>query len=356
MQSEHQQKKTLLKKQKLRNILLNTIGLILTISGIAWGLSALWQYMNYEITNDAYVDQYMSPINTRVSGYINTINFVEHSYVHKGDTLLVIDSSEYKIRVLEAKALLAQAIAKLDGIKASLMSARSNIAVAEANIKENEAWCQSLDDKARRYKLLYSQNAVSKQEYEQSVADIQASLAKTESLKMLKVSKEYLFEEIKKEIALQEAVIEQKKAELDMAELNLSYTSVIAPRNGYTGRRSCEAGQLIQSGQTITNLIDSDNKWITANYKETQITNLYIGQEVSIRIDAIKDKEFKGRISAISEATGSKYSLLPVDNSAGNFVKVQQRIPVRINFENISAKELDQIKAGMMVIVEAKIK
>ncbi|MGL5729851.1 MAG: HlyD family secretion protein, partial [Bacteroidales bacterium] len=335
---------------------LNIIGLVLTMCGIIWGINALWRYMNYEITNDAYIDQYMSPINARVSGYINDISFVEHSYVRKGDTLLTIDSSEYKIKVLEAKALLAQAIAKLDGIQASLMSAESNIAVAKANIMENEAWCKSLDDKAHRYKLLYAQNAISKQEYEQSVADIQASLAKTESLKMLKVSKEYLYDEIRKEIALQQAVIHQKKAELAMAELNLSYTSILAPRNGYTGRRTCDTGQLIQAGQTITNLIDSDNKWITANYKETQIANLYIGQEVSVKIDAIKNKSFKGRITAISEATGSKYSLLPVDNSAGNFVKVQQRIPVRINFEDISAKESEQIKAGMMVIVEAKIK
>lgn len=354
MQSDHHTKRTLLKKQKIRNILLNTIGLILIITGIIWGGRALWRYMHYEITDDAYVDQYISPINSRISGYISQINFIEHSYVHKGDTLLVIDSSEYKIKVLEAEAFLAQAIAKLDGIQASLMSAQSNIAVAEANITENEAWSQSLNNKAHRYKLLYDQNAVSKQEYEQSVADIKASLAKSESLKMLKVSKQYTVEEIKKEISLQKAVIAQKAAELEMAKLNLSYTTIIAPRSGYTGRRTCETGQLIQAGQTITNLIDPSNKWVTANYKETQIADLIINQVVKIKIDAIKDKIFSGRITAISEATGSKYSLLPVDNSAGNFVKVQQRIPVRIDFENLSPEDSEQIKAGMMVIVEAK--
>jgi membrane fusion protein (multidrug efflux system) len=139
-----------------------------------------------------------------------------------------------------------------------------------------------------------------------------------------------------------------------MAELNLSYTAITAPYSGYVGRRTIEAGQLIQAGQTITNLVKSDNKWIIANYREKQIANIHIGQEVLIRVDAIADKSFSGTVTAISEATGAKYSMLPTDNSAGNFVKIQQRIPVRIEFAGISDEDMRTLRAGMMVVVEVR--
>lgn len=150
-----------------------------------------------------------------------------------------------------------------------------------------------------------------------------------------------------------EATILRREADLAMAKLNLSYTIIIAPYSGYVGRRTLEAGQLVQAGQTITNLIKNDNKWIIANYREKQIENIYIGQEIQIRVDAINGKTFKGRVTAISEATGAKYSMLPTDNSAGNFVKIQQRIPVRIEFEDISNEDMKKLRAGMMVVTEA---
>ena len=141
-----------------------------------------------------------------------------------------------------------------------------------------------------------------------------------------------------------------------MAKLNLSYTVVTAPCGGKLGRRTLEEGQFIAAGQTITYILPDTQKWITANYKETQIENLHIGQEVVITVDAISDRQFTGKITAISGATGSKYSLVPTDNSAGNFVKIQQRIPVRIDFTNLSKKENEQLAAGMMVIVKAKLR
>ncbi len=127
-----------------------------------------------------------------------------------------------------------------------------------------------------------------------------------------------------------------------------------APYDGYVGRRTLEPGQLVQAGQTISYLVRSRDKWITANYKETQIANIYIGQPVSIKVDALPGKVFHGTVTAISEATGSKYSLVPTENSAGNFVKVQQRIPVRIDLDDVNNEEMGMLRAGMMVITEAK--
>ena len=153
-----------------------------------------------------------------------------------------------------------------------------------------------------------------------------------------------------------QAKIVQKKSALSMAELNLGYTVVMAPYDGYVGRRTCEKGQFVQGGQTLTNLVRGNDKWVTANYKETQIASIHIGQEVIVEVDALPDKSFKGVVSEISEATGSKYALVPTDNSAGNFVKVQQRVPVRIDLPDISPEDMKTLRAGMMVIVKAKKK
>ena len=134
---------------------------------------------------------------------------------------------------------------------------------------------------------------------------------------------------------------------------SVSYTVVTAPYDGYTGRRTLEPGQFVQGGQTLSYLVRGNDKWVTANYKETQIAHIYIGQKVRIKVDAFSGRTFHGTVTAISEATGSKYSLVPTDNSAGNFVKVQQRIPVRIDLNDASPEEMECLRAGMMVETEA---
>ena len=150
-----------------------------------------------------------------------------------------------------------------------------------------------------------------------------------------------------------EAGILRAEAALDLANLNLSYTVVTAPYSGYMGRRTLETGQYVNAGQTLSYIVRQSGKWITANYRETQIANIYIGQPVRIKVDGLPGRILHGHVTAISEATGSKYSLVPTDNSAGNFVKVQQRIPVRIDFDRIDDKSMELLRAGMMVETEA---
>ena len=161
------------------------------------------------------------------------------------------------------------------------------------------------------------------------------------------------YSEASKRTVSAEANILRCEADLDMARLNLSYTALTAPYDGYIGRRTLEPGQFVQAGQTISYMVRNQDKYITANYKETQIAHIFIGQEVIVKVDAFPGRTFRGRVTAISEATGSKYSLVPTDNSAGNFVKVQQRIPVRIDLVDISQEEMGQLRAGMMVETEA---
>lgn len=346
-------KQARLKKLKIRNITLNTVCICLAVTGIVWTVNYFWRYANYEITNDAMVDQYIAPLNIRASGYIKEVRFTEHQYVQKGDTLLVLDDREYRIRLKDAEAALMDARGSKDVLSSGIETSHMNIAVQDANIAENRARLSQQETELRRYASLIKKQAVSQQEYEQAKANYEASKARYEALMRQKDSASSQYSETSKKTTGIEANILRKEAEVEMAQLNLSYTVVTAPYEGYMGRRTLEPGQFVQAGQTLSYLVRSNDKWITANYKETQIDHIFIGQKVLIRVDALKGQTFEGKVTAISEATGSKYALVPTDNSAGNFVKVQQRIPVRIEFTNASSQEMKRLRAGMMVETEA---
>ncbi len=340
-------------KLKIRNITLNTICILLVLSGVSWTVNYFWRYFNYEITNDAMVDQYISPINIRVSGYIKEVRFTEHQLVHTGDTLLIIDNREYLIKVKDAEAALMDAMGSKDVLHSGIQTSEVNIAIQDANIAETKAKLWQQEQEYKRYANLLAEESVSQQQYEQVKANYEETQARYQALLDQKKAAKSQFSETNNKSTSVKANILRKKADLDMAKLNLSYTVVIAPYDGYMGRRTLEPGQYVQGGQAISYLVRSNDKWITANYKETQIANIFIGQKVRIKVDAFKEKTFNGTVVAISEATGSKYSLIPTDNSAGNFVKVQQRIPVRIKLNNASPKEMANLRAGMMVETEA---
>ena len=339
-------RRRLLKKLKLRNLVINLFFFSVVGTGLVWTCGHFWKYLRYDITNDAFIDQYVSPVNIKV-------RFREHQYVHKGDTLLVLDNSEYYIRVKEAEAALLDAQGTSDVLAAGIVTSRSNIDVQDANIQEAKAKLWQYEQDLKRYERLLSEESVARHQYEQVKADHDAAQARYEALLRQKAALESQYMEAEKRQTGAKANIMRREADLDLAELNLSYTVLLAPYDGYTGRRTLEPGQYVQSGQTITYLVRNTDKWVTANYREKQISGIFIGQDVRIKVDAIPGRVFMGRVTAISEATGSKYSLVPTDNSAGNFVKVQQRIPVRIEFTGVTAGDMAQMRAGMMVVTEA---
>lgn len=285
-------------------------------------------------------------MNIRATGYIKEVRFKEHQFVHQGDTLLVLDSREYQIKVKEAEASLLDAQGSKDALHSGIETSHTNIAEAKAKL-----W--QLEQDYHRFERLLKEESVPEQQYEQAKAAYDAAQARYQALLEQKRVALSQYSEASKKNTSAEAAILRKEADLDLARRNLSYTVVTAPYDGYMGRRTLEPGQFVQAGQTISYLVRSKDKWITANYKETQIVNIYIGQPVRIKVDALPGKVFEGKVTAISEATGSKYSLVPTDNSAGNFVKVQQRIPVRIDIINISEEDAQHLRAGMMVETEA---
>ena len=351
--STHQIKLKQLRRLKFRNIFLNTVCILLALAGISWTVNYFWKYARYEITNDAVVDQYIAPLNIRIPGYIKEVRFTEHQYVHAGDTLLILDDREYRIRLKDAEAALMDALGSKEVLNSGIRTSGVNVAVQEANIAETLARLSQQEAELNRYTRLLKKQAVSQQDYELAKANFEATRARYNALLRQKEAAQSQYSETSKRSTGAEANILRKEADLEMARLNLSYTVVTAPYDGYTGRRTLEPGQFVQGGQTLSYLVRGNDKWVTANYKETQIAHIYIGQKVRINVDAFSGRTFHGTVTAISEATGSKYSLVPTDNSAGNFVKVQQRIPVRIDLNDASPEEMECLRAGMMVETEA---
>ena len=350
---ELMEKQKKLRKLRTRNIVLNIVCILLAGSGLWWTVNYFWRYINYEITNDAFIDQYVAPLNIRVSGYIKEVRFKEHQYVRQGDTLLILDNREYQIRVKEAEAALLDAHGSQSVLHSGIETSHTNIAVQDANIAEAKAQLWQLEQDYHRFERLLKEESVPQQQFEQTKAAYEAAQARYQALLEQKRAAQSQYTETSKRTISAEAAIMPREADLDLARLNLSYTVLTAPYDGYMGRRTLEPGQYVSAGQTISYLVRNTDKWVTANYKETQIRNIFIGQEVRIKVDALPGRIFKGRVTAISEATGSKYSLVPTDNSAGNFVKVQQRIPVRIDLEDVSLNDMAHLRAGMMVETEA---
>lgn len=310
-----------------------------------------------EKTDDAQIEQYISPVNVKVPGYIKEIRFTEHQYVHKGDTLMIIDDSEYVIVLQQAEAALIDARSGRKVVGNTVNTASTSAAVFESTIDEAELRVEKLQRDYDRYSRLLEQKATTPVVVEQYRTELDMAKARVSALRRQREAARSTVSEVNQRRENADAAIMRAEAAVDMARLNLSYTVITAPADGFLGRRSIEVGQLVNPGQTITTIIPEGSKWIVANFKETQMAHIRIGQKAEIRIDAIPGMVFNGEISAISSATGSKYSMIPTDNSAGNFVKIQQRIPVRIDFTDSISTELNRrMAAGMMCEIKVDVK
>ena len=355
LQDTKEQKSKKTQKQRIHQCIASVLGIIVLLCGLIQVIDIFLDFKGHETSNDAQIEQYISPINLRASGYIKKVCFTEHQMVHQGDTLMVLDDREYKIRVMEAEAALKDAKAGQNVIGATLQTTQSTASVYESSIAEVEVRLMKLDKDRKRYENLVKRHAAAPIQLEQIATEYAATRKRLEGLRRQQKAAYSGVNEVTHRKESIEASIQRAEAALEMAKLNLSYTAVLAPCDGQLGRRSIEEGQFISAGQTITYILPDTEKWVIANYKETQVENLYVGQEVELSVDAVSNKIFTGKVTAISGATGSKYSLVPTDNSAGNFVKIQQRIPVRIDFVNLSQEDNARLAAGMMVIVKAKL-
>jgi membrane fusion protein, multidrug efflux system len=341
------------RRRAQRLLLFNIISCIIVVIALAWAVVTYFQLGKAVYTNDAQVESYINPINTRIQGYIADIRFSEHQHVKKGDTLVLIDDREYRIQVKQAEAVLMDAAAGRTVVDASEDVARNGVDVSEANIAEIAARLENAETNYRRYANLLKEDVVTQFQFDQQRAERDALKAKYESLLHARQGARFISVETDKRTAVSKAAILRATAALDYSRLNLSYTVIRAPYDGTVGRKVIEEGQFVLPGQTLVNIVRGDERWVTANYTESQLADIRLGQRVKILVDAFGDQVFYGSITAVSEAAGSRFSSVPVDNSTGNFVKVQQRFPVRIDFARDSARrDVELLKAGMNVEVE----
>lgn len=301
------------------------LGIIICTIG-AFIFRAINFSMHYEETDNAQVDGNIYPVLPRVSGMVSQIFVDENQKVKAGDIVVTIDQNDYQI--------------KKDMAFASLENAKAAVIVSKANLGVIEATRNKLSKDLKRSTDLHNQNVIPQSEYDNVVASVAAAESQYQAgLSQIKVA---------------EAQVELKKAELENAELQLSYTTIKSPVTGIVSKKNIEVGQFIQLGQPLMSVVDDSTVWVVANFKETQLTDMKIKQNVIIKVDAFPDYEFKGIVESISPATGSKFSLLPPDNASGNFVKVVQRIPVKILITN-EKNETSNLRAGMNVSATVKV-
>ena len=288
-------------------------------------------------------------------GFIKKIYFEEYQKVRKGDTLLVIEDSEYLLRLAQAEANYQNALVGKDAMHTTINTTQSNILVTDAGIREAAVRLKNAEADYKRYTEMIKKHAVTVQQYDRVKTEYEAAKARYEQMTRQKQSTSLVKHEQTQRLEQNDAAIKVAAAELNLAKLNLSYTVIVATADGMTGRKNIHEGQLVQPGQTMVTLIDETEKWVIANYKETQTSVMQNGQKVDILVDAVPGVKFTGVVSSISDATGSSLSLMPQDNSAGNFVKVEQRIPVRIEFTaDNKLEDLARLRAGMNV--ECKVR
>ena len=347
----------------------NYIVLAAVLIGLVFVVRAYFNIGNDRYTNAAQVEAYINPINTRVSAYIKEIRFSEHQFVKKGDTLVVLDNREILTQVGQAEAGYLSALAAKNATNNAVKTVSNNVNTvsanaesAKANIEATQSRLWHTEQNYKRYENLLKDGAVTQQQFDQiraeynaQKAQLQAQKAQLQSILNSRTSSELSVNEAKSRLDLNDAEIKRAENALAMARLNLSYTVITAPHDGIMGRRTVNVGQLLNPSQQVATIVDTNNMWVTANYREKQMENVQIGGLATIKVDALGGRAFEGKIIAVSGATGAKYAAVPVDNSTGNFVKVQQRIPVRIEFtSNNNPNDLKQLRAGMNVEVTLK--
>ena len=339
---------------KDKKAIIRTIVIIAIIAvGIIWVCSHFFHLGNVEWTDNAQVRRNIVPINSRVQGYIERICFNDFEEVHKGDTLVVIENSEYLLRVAQANAAYQRSLVENTAMGTTISTTENNLSVNDAAIDELKVRLVQAEKDYNRYEQLLAQKAVTRQQYENVKTNYDALKAKYDMLVRQKNSTRLVKIEQTQRLEQRQADVEAAKAALDMAQLNLSYTVVTAPCDGIASKKNIQIGQLIQPGQNLLSLVESDNVWVVANYKETQMKNIKDGMTVKIKVDAVSDITYSGVVTSISYATGAQYSAIPVDNATGNFVKVKQRVPVRIDFsDDNSSENLSRLSSGMNVECE----
>jgi membrane fusion protein (multidrug efflux system) len=341
---------------------------ILVLVGGTFGFTKYVHSQHHEETDDAQIDANISPVIPRISGYVTEIRVKDNQKVKKGDTLVILDSRTELIQVQQVEAAMNAAQSNLGVAHASTSASKANVASYAANISTADAQIEAAKVTLRRatqdydrYSNLIKDHSITQQQFEQAEAAKQTA---ERQLQVLSDQRNAATRQTSAassqslatgaQINVASATIEQRKADLENVKLNLSYTVITAPEDGRVSKVNVQLGQFLQAGQSLFSIVLDTKAWVVANFKETQLAKMRIGQTVIVHVDAYPDHEFEAKVTSFSPATGSRFALLPPDNASGNFVKVVQRLPVKIEFMG-NDQFVPELRPGMNVDVDVHL-
>lgn len=324
----------------------------------------------YESTDNAQLDADIVSIKSSVAGYIKSIHFKDNEQVKKGQILITIDDTDLKTRVAQAEAALENAKANLisvqnnsaaynesanasalssSSVEQTINSAKARLTVAEANFQRIENMFTAKAATQAQFDVAKADLEVARSQYEGAVNQFKSSAAQSQGVRS-QAQAQFA------QITLTQAMIRQREAELALAQTQLDHAKITAPCDGIVTKRAVEEGQYITIAQPLCSTIDNTHLWVTANFKETQVHKIKPGQEVTVKLDAFPDLKISGTVDSYIGATGAKFSLLPPDNATGNFVKIVQRVPVRIDLTEYPKEEVNSLYPGLSAFVEVNVK
>jgi membrane fusion protein (multidrug efflux system) len=385
--------------RKSRKVLvISAIAVIVVVASVF-----LWRYLSsYESTDDAQADVHLYPVSARISGYVIKVNVDDNQWVEKGTVLVEIDPKDYEVAVAQAQANLANAEATaqslnitvpitsistssqlkstasdIENTKAGVIAAERQLTAAHAQLEQAEANDVKAQDDLRRYKLLVDKREVAEQIYDQALAAAKSSTAAVAAARANEAAAQQFIEQArsrqvqadanyqsaetgpqqvsstKARVRAAIADVEQRRAQLEQAELNLQYTKIVAPVSGEVNK-TVVVGLNVQPGQQLLTVVPLDQVWVTANFKETQLRHMRVGQKATIHVDST-GRTLKGHVDSIAGATGPLFSLLPPENATGNYVKIVQRVPVKIVLDQGENRDR-QLRPGMNVVPDVSLR
>ena len=336
-----------MEKNKLYTNLYNAIIVLCLLGGAVYVISQFMHFGSGAFTDNARVRQNVVPQSSRVQGFIREVRFTDFQQVKKGDTLVIIEDAEFRLRLAQAEADLLRAEQGSQGTASSIVTTKTSMTVTEAAIEAARVQMENAMREDNRFKNLLSQDAVTPQQYDKiHTAYLSAQAAYEQAVRSRRMQSAVVTEQ-GHHLSVSEQGIELARRAVDLARLNLSYCYIIATCDGTVGTKDIHVGQLVNPGQTLVNIVDKHERWIEANYKESQLPHIQVGNQVEITADAVPGVEYTGTVERISDATGSAFSLIPIDNATGNCVKVEQRVTVRIKLD--TDKDVTLLKSGYNV-------
>ena len=336
-------------KKKPNKVLPIILGIVL-LGGIIFGIKEYIYYSKHVDTDDAQIDGDISPVVARVGGYVDSMYFQENEHVNKDQLLVKIDDRDYKVKLEQALSAQKGASAGIGVGQSQIFTSASNSAVARAGVASSAARLDQVTKDYARYANLVQDGSITQQQFDQAKSDLEVAKANYKAAQDQYKAAQQQIGTSKSQLTVTNTGVSQRQVDVDYAKLQLSYTNVLSPASGIVSKKNIQIGQLVQAGQTLFSVVNDNSLYITANFKETQLDKIRANQKVDIEVDAYPELKLEGVVYNFSPATGAKFSLLPPDNATGNYVKVVQRVPVKILIK-ADKDVLEKLRPGMSVNV-----